>query len=78
MWILKYDANELTYETETDSDFENKLMVTKGETWEGRINQEFGISKIYTIYKIYRIFYTLARILFNPCKCSVEQAEQVF
>ena len=31
MWILKYDANELTYETETDSDIENRSVVTKGE-----------------------------------------------
>ena len=30
--ILKNDANELIYETETDSiDIENKLMVTIGE-----------------------------------------------
>ena len=25
------DSNELIYKTETDSDLENKLMVTKGE-----------------------------------------------
>ena len=31
MWNLKYNTNELIYETETDSDIENKLMVTKGE-----------------------------------------------
>ena len=32
MWKLKYDTNELTYKTETDSqDIENKLTVTKGE-----------------------------------------------
>ena len=31
MWNLKYDTNELIYETETG----NKLMVTKGERgWE--------------------------------------------
>ena len=36
--ILKNDANELIYETETDSiDIENKLMVTIGER-EGGIN----------------------------------------
>ena len=27
----KYDGNELIYQTETDLDLENKLMVTKGE-----------------------------------------------
>ena len=34
MWNLKQDLREDTYETETDSDIENKLMVAKGE---GRI-----------------------------------------
>ena len=29
MWNLKY-VNGLIYKTETDSDIENKLMVTKG------------------------------------------------
>ena len=29
MWNLKYDINELIYETEIASDTENKLMVTK-------------------------------------------------
>ena len=32
----KNDTNELIYKTETDSDIENKLMVTKGERWRGR------------------------------------------
>ena len=42
--ILKNDANELIYETETDSiDIENKLMVTIGERV--AINQEFGINR---------------------------------
>ena len=27
--------NELIYKPETDSDFENKFMVMKGETWGG-------------------------------------------
>ena len=30
-WNLKYDTNELIYETETDSQTENRLMVAKGE-----------------------------------------------
>ena len=29
--ILKNDTNELIYKTETDSQTENKLMVSKGE-----------------------------------------------
>ena len=32
---LKYNTNELIYKTETDSDIENKLTVTKGEGGEG-------------------------------------------
>ena len=37
MCNLKYDTNELIYKTETDSQRENKLMVTKGESggWGG-------------------------------------------
>ena len=31
MWNPKYDTNERIYETETDSDIENRLMVAKGE-----------------------------------------------
>ena len=31
MWNIKYDTNELIYKTETDSDIENKLMITKEE-----------------------------------------------
>ena len=31
LWNLKYDTNELIYKTETLTDIENKLMVTKGE-----------------------------------------------
>ena len=35
MWNLKYYIDELIYETETDSDTEDRLMVTKGESGEG-------------------------------------------
>ena len=31
MWNLKYDTNELIYETATDSDMENRLVVATGE-----------------------------------------------
>ena len=30
MWNLKYDTNELTYEIETDTHIENRLVVAKG------------------------------------------------
>ena len=30
-WDLNYDTNELIYKTETDSETENTLVVTKGE-----------------------------------------------
>ena len=33
---LKYDTNELIYETETDSDIEDRLVVAKGEGGGGR------------------------------------------
>ena len=32
MWNLKNYINELIYKTEIDSDFENKFMVTKGDS----------------------------------------------
>ena len=37
MWNLKYDTNELIYETETDShrDIDNRLVVAKGDGREG-------------------------------------------
>ena len=36
MWNLKInDTNELFYKTNKLTNFENKLMVTKGEMWEG-------------------------------------------
>ena len=44
----KYDTNELTYKTETDSQTESKLMVTKGERQEERETRTFGIN-IYTL-----------------------------
>ena len=35
MWNLKYDRNEIIYKTETNTDIENTLVVTKWE-WEWR------------------------------------------
>ena len=34
MWNLKNDTNELSIK-QTDTDFANKFMVTKGEWWWG-------------------------------------------
>ena len=49
--ILKNDTNELIYKTETDLQIiKNKFMFTKGETWRGGINQEFGINIHTLIY----------------------------
>ena len=31
IWNLKYDTDELSYETETDSDIENRFVVANGE-----------------------------------------------
>ena len=39
--ILKKDTNELVYRTETDSDSENKLTVTKEDRC-GGMNRGFG------------------------------------
>ena len=36
MKSLKYDTNELIYETETDTDTEN-IVVAKQEGWNGRL-----------------------------------------
>ena len=36
MWNLKYDTNEPIYEAETDSQTENRLVITKGEGRRGR------------------------------------------
>ena len=43
MWNLKYDTNELIYQTETLMDIENKLMVTKGEKGVGK-NRSLGLA----------------------------------
>ena len=34
MWILKYDTNDLIYETETLTDIENRFVIAK--VWTGR------------------------------------------
>ena len=36
IWNLIHDTNELIYETETNTDIKNRLVVTKGkESWGG-------------------------------------------
>ena len=50
------DTNELIYKRETESDIENKLMVTRGERGKG-INWEIGID-IYTLLYIKYITWT--------------------
>ena len=48
MWNLKYDTNELIYETETD--IENRLVVAKGEGSGGERDWEFGFSRCKLVY----------------------------
>ena len=52
MWNLKYDINKLIYETERDTQTENKFTITNGEReWEGC--KSLGLADTnYYIYKI--------------------------
>ena len=43
MWNLKYDTDQHIYETKTDTDIENRVVVDKGEGGEGR-NGSLGIA----------------------------------
>ena len=45
MWNLKYDKNEPSYKTETDSDIENRLVVAMGERGGSRMDWDFGVSR---------------------------------
>ena len=49
MWNLKYDINDLIYETETD--IENRLVVAKGEGVGGGMQWEFGVSRCKLLYR---------------------------
>ena len=49
VWNLKYDTNELTFKTETDSQKAN-LWLLKGKGSREGINQEFGISRYKLLY----------------------------
>ena len=50
MWNLKYDTKELIYETNRQTDIENKFVVPKGEGSEGGMDWEFGISRCKLLY----------------------------
>ena len=45
MWNPKYDTNELTYETERDSQTYRRNVVADGEGSRGGMDWEFGISR---------------------------------
>ena len=48
MWNLKYDTNELIYETETD--IENRLVVANAEGSGGGMDWKSGISRCVLLY----------------------------
>ena len=50
MWNLKYDTSELIYETETDSQIENRPVVAKGEGGGGGMEWGFGVSRCKLLY----------------------------
>ena len=51
MWNLKYDTNELIYETETLTDIENRLWLPRwGGVWGKQGFWEFGISRCKLLY----------------------------
>jgi len=43
-WNLKHGTNEPMYETKTDSDMENRLVVAKGTRGGGGMNWECAVS----------------------------------
>ena len=45
MWNLKYDTNDLIYETETDSGIEMRCVVTKGAGDRRGMDWKFGASR---------------------------------
>ena len=53
MWDLKNNTDESIYKTETDSQTQKtNLCLPKGKERGERINQEYGINRYTTIYKI--------------------------
>ena len=51
MWNLKYDTNELIYETETDSQTQKTdLWLPRGRGGGGGMEWEFGVSRCKLVY----------------------------
>ena len=50
MWNLKYDTNEIIYETEMDSQTENRLVVAKAERSGRGMDWEFGTCRCKLLY----------------------------
>ena len=51
MWTLKYDTNELIYETETDSEIQRTdLWLPRWREGRGGKDSEFGISRCKILY----------------------------
>ena len=51
MWNLKYDRNELIYETRNRlTGIENRHVVAKGERGLGEMEWEFGVSRCKLVY----------------------------
>jgi len=50
MWNLKYGTNERFGATETGSQTEHRLAVTKGEGNKGGKDWEFGVSRCKLLY----------------------------
>ena len=51
MSILKCDAKELIYETETHSDIEKRLVAAMGEGVGGGMGWKIGISRCRLLYR---------------------------
>ena len=51
MWNLKYDTNELIYETETDSQTQTTTCGCQGGGGRGGMDWEFGISRCKLLYR---------------------------
>ena len=60
MWNLKYDTNELIYETETDSQTRRTdLWLPRGRKSRGGVDWEFGMSR----YKLLSIAWINNKVL---------------
>ena len=71
MWtLIKKDRKEFIHKTEIDSDFEIKLMVTKGEMLGVGINQ-VGIN-IYTLLYKKNIYKIVTRTYSNSTQKSTQ------